>query len=65
MRGAILLVALSLAACEREASFDDRYESAQEKIQEKATELDRELQKAGPAEPEPSDKTAPKSQSEN
>ncbi len=46
MRSVLLLVALvSLGACKREPSFDERYAGARKVIGEKALELDREMGK--------------------
>ena len=43
MRRLAILLPLALSACEREKSFDERYEIAQDEIESKAKELDREL----------------------
>lgn len=41
--GVALSVLLSLAACKREPSFDERYDSARKAINAKAGELDRDM----------------------
>ncbi len=38
-----LLALVALAACENEPTFEERYDSAQEQIEDKAEELDDEL----------------------
>lgn len=43
MRRLAILLPLVLSACEREKSFDERYEIAQDEIKNKAKELDQEL----------------------
>lgn len=48
MRAAAILGALLLCACEREPSFDERYETAQESIEDKAKELDAQLEDPQP-----------------
>ncbi|MGB3807703.1 MAG: hypothetical protein WA936_10935 [Erythrobacter sp.] len=52
MRGLAILALVILCGCEREPTFDERYEAAQEEIEAKAAELDRELERA---QVEPSD----------
>lgn len=49
MRGAIILVVLAVAACRQEPSFDERYESAQQSIAQKAEELDAEFREGASA----------------
>ena len=45
MRGlALLALALVLAACEREPTFDERYDKAAKQIRAKAAQIDRELE---------------------
>ena len=39
------LVALSLAGCEEEPSFDDRYDAAKRTLEQKAAKIDRDLVK--------------------
>ena len=48
MRGAVIIAALALGACESEPSFDERYDTAQETIEAKAKELDAELEEKSP-----------------
>ena len=48
MRGAVIIAALALGACESEPSFDERYDSAQQKIEAKAKALDAELEEKSP-----------------
>ena len=48
MRGAVIIAALALGACESEPSFDERYDTAQETIEAKAQELDAELEEKSP-----------------
>lgn len=43
MRGTVLFVTVLLCACEREPTFDERYRTAQDRIEDKAVELDAEL----------------------
>ena len=43
MRGMAILIVLGLAACKNEPTFDKRYETAQERIEDKAKEIDQEL----------------------
>ena len=43
MRGIAMLIILGLAACKSEPTFDERYATAQEKIEDKAEELEGEL----------------------
>ncbi len=46
MRIAVLAVAVALCACSREPSFDERYSGAENEIEERARELDEQLQEA-------------------
>ncbi len=46
MRACALLVMLALAACDREPSFDERYEAAEHEIRTKASELNEDLSEA-------------------
>lgn len=46
MRGPWLLLPLALAACEREPSFQDRYDNAQAAILDTSAELDNEMRAA-------------------
>ncbi|WP_394269640.1 hypothetical protein [Qipengyuania sp.] len=41
----IALAALALAGCKDEPSFDERYEAAEEKLEEQAAGIDRDLAK--------------------
>lgn len=43
----VVMTGLTVAGCEREASFDDRYEAAEKEIRGKASEIDRELEQSG------------------
>jgi hypothetical protein len=43
MRGALAIVVLLLAGCHGEPSFDERYDSAEKTIREKAADIDAEL----------------------
>jgi hypothetical protein len=43
MRRALAIVALLLAGCRGEPSFDERYASAEKNIREKAADIDAEL----------------------
>ena len=45
MRVGVAVLCLALAACSSEPTFDERYEAAEERITEKANELDAELEK--------------------
>lgn len=48
MRGTIFLVSLLLlAGCEKEPSFDDRYEQAAGNIRDRAADIDNQLGQAG------------------
>ena len=58
MRGAVIMAALALGACESEPSFDERYDTAQETIEAKAKELDAKLQEAPTQGDEPPAKPA-------
>lgn len=42
MRG-IIFLALALAGCSREPTFDERYAATQQKLSEKSAAIDREL----------------------
>ena len=55
MRVPVLCLLLSLAACSSEPDFDERYEQAEQKIRDKAAELDAELAEKGGGELESSD----------
>ena len=44
MRVGVAVLCLALAACSSEPTFDERYEAAEERITEKANELDAELE---------------------
>ncbi len=59
MRRLLILSALLLSACRSEPSFDERYEVAQEQIEEKAKELDSELQGLGAENTDAGDALAP------
>ena len=65
MRGAVIMAALALAACESEPSFDERYDTAQGTIEAKAKALDAELEQAtlphGEDEPEEEKDDQPRS----
>ena len=50
MRRLLILSALLLSACQSEPSFEERYEVAREQIEDKAKELDSELQQGPGAE---------------
>jgi|TARA_B100000678_G_C18169779_1_gene486695 hypothetical protein len=43
MRGSAVICLLCLAACRNEPSFDERYEAAQERIEDTADGIDQEL----------------------
>lgn len=43
MRIAVILAALLLAGCQREASFDERYSTAEKAVRDKAAGIDAEL----------------------
>lgn len=45
MRVGVAVLCLALAACSSEPTFDERYEAAEERITEKANEIDAELEK--------------------
>ncbi len=46
MRACALLFLLALAACNSEPSFDERYETAEQEIRQKAAELNEDLSEA-------------------
>lgn len=48
-----LAILAALSACEREPSFDERFDSAQQEIEAKASELDEDLAKGAAQEGEP------------
>jgi len=58
MRGALILAAIALSACQSEPSFDERYDTAQETIEAKAEELDAKLQGPPAQVEEPPEKPA-------
>lgn len=50
MRAALLLpVALFASACEREPTFDERYEAARKRVEKTSQEIDAELAGRSPA----------------
>ena len=44
MKMGVAVLCLALAACSAEPTFDERYEAAEERITEKANEIDAELE---------------------
>lgn len=54
MRKAIFLTLsiLALAACQREADFDERYEAARESVHSTAAEIDAQIENSPTASPE-------------
>lgn len=48
MRLAALMIIVLLAACKREPTFDERYDTAEKQIRDTAKEIDAELGKVPP-----------------
>lgn len=46
----LLCLSIALAACQREPSFDERYDKAQKKIEGMASEIDEDLARTGTGE---------------
>ncbi|GAA4779761.1 hypothetical protein [Novosphingobium ginsenosidimutans] len=53
MRAILLLACMSLVACQREPSFDERYAKTQKTLEQKAAAIDRQAASPTPA-PNPS-----------
>ena len=57
--GAAVLALLALAACQQEPTFDERFDTAHDKIEGMARDIDGELEASLPPEETPAADTAP------
>ena len=57
--GAAVLALVALAACQQEPTFDERYDTAQDKIEGMARDIDGELEASLPSEETPAADPAP------